>query len=328
MLRDGLDPESIDLERDNSIAGDGPPSTSLAISAIEGQMEKDDDRPPLAAASAIEDSYEALSENDKATLSLAPSDHDVALNDVEQNDGQSSVEEQNDGESDDVAKEEDPRAALMAMLSKRAPPQTDEPKSTPPLEQSDGAAEPNDAAKEEDPRAALMAMLSKRAPSQVEEPQITPSPDEDAEENDPKSALTAMLSKRAPSTPSEQPTSTSEEDVPEDPRATLMAMISRRGSSSEAKPTTDSVAPADGAGPMTIGQMAAAAALRKTLQVKESNFDTQSAVVEAPGDLSDEDEVPIRDDPRFEKYFRMLKMVSYWRYLAPFFLPMLVSGLC
>ena len=116
MLRDGLDPESIDLERDNSIAGDGPPSTSLATSAIEGQMEKDDDRPPLAAASAIEDSYEALSENDKATLSLAPSDHDVALNEVEQNDGHSSVEEQNDGESDDVAKEEDPRAALMADL--------------------------------------------------------------------------------------------------------------------------------------------------------------------------------------------------------------------
>ena len=66
---------------------------------------------------------------------------------------------------------------------------------------------------------------------------------------------------------------------------------------------------------MTIGQMAAAAALKKT-KAAEENDDAQSAVVKAHDDLAGEDAVPIREDPRFEKYFRMLKMVRYLRYLS------------
>ena len=56
-------------------------------------------------------------------------------------------------EEEAEAEEPDPRAALMAMLSKRAP---EEPK--------DKVVEEEAEAEKPDPRAALMAMLSKRAP--------------------------------------------------------------------------------------------------------------------------------------------------------------------
>jgi len=125
-------------------------------------------------------------------------------------------------------KEHDPRAVVMAMLSKRSnPTSTREPGCK---------AEENDVEKDKlDPRAALMAMLSKRAPSaaSLDVPIIKAIEQEKRNEPDPRTALVSMLRKRAPPaapvSESKIESSEQEEESKKDgPRAVVMGMPSKR----------------------------------------------------------------------------------------------------
>ena len=125
-------------------------------------------------------------------------------------------------------KDVDPRAALMTMLNKRAPPTVDESKTE--------AKEAKEEDEVKDPRAALMTMLNKRsppAPAVVEEPPKAESKEEEETEPDPRAALMSMLNKRAPPTTSvdESKNEASKEEKEEanpDPRAALMTMLNKR----------------------------------------------------------------------------------------------------
>ncbi|KAL7551802.1 hypothetical protein ACHAWF_014998 [Thalassiosira exigua] len=254
--------------------------------------------------------------------------------------------EGNDGESQNQeAEQEDPRAALMSMLSKRAPSaqaiwgqssneqsKDEDPraalmsvlsKRVPPAQSSDNLPE-SQGTKQEDPRAALMSMLNKRAHAQTMDTQsslqeskeeharsalmsvlskrASPSPassQDGAKSDDPRAALMSMLNKRAPNLPggTQSPNPEVKQD---DPRANLMAAISKR------EPPTPGQDPKPG-GPMQIGAMAAAAALKKRVPAGAENGSTQSAAA-SPEGSTEKGPPSIREDPRFSKYFKMLKM--------------------
>jgi hypothetical protein len=124
-------------------------------------------------------------------------------------------------ESTEVANNPDPRAALMAMLSKRnLPPPEEIPLPSSVKDTNEANVEEEEVNAQQDPRAALMAMLSKR---NLPPPEETPLPSsvKDADE-----------------------ANVEEEEVnaQQDPRAALMAMIAKRS----APPTGDSASPPKG----------------------------------------------------------------------------------
>ncbi|KAL7542696.1 hypothetical protein ACHAXR_011993, partial [Thalassiosira sp. AJA248-18] len=204
------------------------------------------------------------------------------------------AEEPKNASPEEEEREADPRAALMSMLSQRAPPLlSGEPK----IE-----ASPEEEEKQVDPRAALMSMLSNRAPPiPAEESKKAQSPEEEETQHDPRAALMSMLSKRAsPPDEPQSPPPPSEEAKQEDPRAALMSMISKRAS-----PTGADDAKVD-APKLAGGATAGASALTK--QAPGSNDGAQSAV-KPPDAAKENDGLPtIREDPRFSKYFKMIKM--------------------
>ena len=181
----------------------------------------------------------------------------------------------------------DPRAALMSMLNKRASPVAAEETEITKNEAGD---------KEEtipDPRAALMSMLNKRAPPADDTESKTETEEEKVEDvnPDPRAAL-SMLNKRAPPTEQDKPADSEKEEteVKPDPRAALMSMISKR------------------APPEPVEGESKVSAVAK----EESTADAEKASTEA--DVSPS----IRNDPRFAKYFKMLKMVRYLMILSCF----------
>ena len=235
MLRDGVDPDTLDLDTANSFVGDTPSENEAALSTF-------------------------------------------IRNEVSTKRGGQGTMEQNDGavKSDEVAKEEDPRAALMAMLSKRAPPAEE---AQQPFEEAQQGPPKDD----EELRKVDVDEENKRLRKELEELRKKLSSDE---RNDPGAALT------------EQVTPSSECDANQEAPAMQAEKL---------KMKSESATPAGDGGPMAIGAMAAAAALKKTKQAEGSNDD---AVAKTPGDVTDKENVPIKEDPRFTKYFKMLKMVS------------------
>ena len=222
MLRDGIDPETLDLDTASSFA-------------------------------ANEAALSTFIRNEVST----------------KRGGQGTMEQNGAVKSDEVAKEEGPRAALMAMLSKRAPP-AEEAQQGPPKD-------------DEELRKVDVDEENKRLRKELEELRKKLSSDE---RNDPGAALT------------EQVTPSSECDANQEAPAMQAEKL---------KMKSESATPAGDGGPMAIGAMAAAAALKKTKQAEGSNDD---AVAKTPGDVTDKENVPIKEDPRFTKYFKMLKMVS------------------
>ena len=135
---------------------------------------------------------------------------------------------------------------------------------------------------ESDPRAALMSMLNKRSPPT---PAVDESKTKAEETKDPRAALMSMLNKRSPPIPADEPENKADDQESEtkeaDPRAALMSMISKRA---PPQPTEES----------------------KSAAPQSSSTDTTTADKASAG----KDEVlTIRNDPRFTKYFKMLKMV-------------------
>ena len=209
--------------------------------------------------------------------------------------------EQSNSQSSSLAPEEDdanpdPRAALMSMLNKRAPPLSNLKKlSTIESVPSAIGSSSSEGEDNPDPRAALTSMFNKRAPptsSTVKEPKKLPvkvpsSAEKEGNEPDPRAALMSMLNKRAPPTPpvvtepKRLPVIESDDkpanDKPADPPAALMSMLNKR-----APPATDElsrpaiVTPPTGKSPRLLDAVANASAHKV---VEES---PQPAVVSTP----------------------------------------------
>ena len=213
VQRDELDPTVLDLD----------PEKSLESQLMQGKEDDGDDK----------------SDYDGATAEENKVDVDVDI-ESRSNDGPlENADGSCDRGQDETSKEEvadepepDPRKALMAMLSNRAP-QTQEVVEEPASEAKEAESEETDS----DPRIALVAMLNKRAPPSptpalVDEEPTTEAKEED-EVKDPRAALMTMLSKRSPPAPAvvEEPSnaeSKEDEETEPDPRAALMSMLNKR----------------------------------------------------------------------------------------------------
>eukprot|EP00804_Cyclotella_cryptica_P000890 CCRYP_001117-RB/>CCRYP_001117-RB protein AED:0.15 eAED:0.22 QI:0/1/0.78/1/1/0.92/14/0/3367 len=159
----------------------------------------------------------------------------------------------------------DPRAALMAMLSKRNPPPVDEP--TPAMlshESSEGDGHGSDTEKNEhDPRAALMAMLSKRNPPPSAKPESAQSNYAASKRDDNGNDI---VKRYHPPEPWAQPSEINNNETEKH--------LQRQNDTS----LNDSLPP---------GNIAPRPAAQSPLL---------------------ENELPLSKDPKYEKYFRMLKM--------------------
>jgi hypothetical protein len=175
-----------------------------------------------------------------------------------------------------------------------------------------------------------MAMISKRNAT----PGVEDEPSKEEDQPDPKAALNAMFAKRnAPPESSETEADAgvgdAEEEPEPDPRAALMAMISKRNATSSEGPQDKADKTPRAANPITKSSMPAVEhpeetpdprkALSATLKNqtdKESgelppglNNQSKSTELEKQPTPADS-EPPLNRDPKYEKYFRMLKMVS------------------
>ena len=237
----------------------------------------------------------------------------------------------------------DPRAALMSMLSKRAPPTTDEPTNVDQIipshmqsvEKSKNEAKEEEEEDVKDPRAALMSMLNKRAPPQEEEVKDESVEKKTTEETtpDPRAALMTMLNKRAPPPADdiESKTETEEqkvEDANPDPRAALMSMLNKRSPPAEQDKPADSktVKPEKEATEVKPDPRAALMSMinkrapPEPVKEESKGEHTADAPAKTAEKASTEADVSpsIQNDPRFAKYFKMLKMVRCLMILSDF----------
>ncbi|KAL9179362.1 hypothetical protein ACHAXT_008652 [Thalassiosira profunda] len=352
LQRDGLDPGIMDLDPNKSVAsqlkavGDTPfAKTAVAVDeALESQRPSENQESvgegglPLDQDPTYEKYYRML----RMGLSLGAVKNamqrdgiDPGVMDASQpkavdgtppgatavTAGGSNIGAQSDVEGQDVVTDMDPRAALTAMLSKRAPPAAeDQPTSTVAPGPSDAndalnamlsnrggptAVEQNQEATQADPMAALMAAITKRAsPTPAEQQANVESSASD--QSVARIALNAMLTKRGEQDNvggEGEPIKPEEDAQQQDPQAALMAAITKRASPPLA---SEASAPPSG-DPMNIGALAAAAALKKQAPAEVANDSVQPAAKDA-GVEAKEGESMIREDPRFAKYFKMLRM--------------------
>merc|ERR1712194_259264 len=200
---------------------------------------------------------------------------------------------------------------MGSMLSKRAPP-AEKPKIDPSQKEE---------LEQADPRAALTSILSKRAVLEEESGNI-PSSKEGTEQADPRAALMSALSKRAP--PAKEPTMApfqKEELEQANPKAALTSMLSSGGTSS----SKDGTEQADGAPKISedprfakyfkmIAMGLSMGAVKNAIQRDQQDPSIMDLdpgkSLESQQSLKskDSDDIPLKDDPIYSKYFKMSKM--------------------
>lgn len=223
--------------------------------------------------------------------------------------------EADDPQTTDAKEEANPRAALVAMLNKRAPANEDTTSKTDDMQGRDEKARANET-EPSNPRAALMSMLHKRSANTVDANGTTESMldvADKAEAVDPRASLMAMLNKRSPNNEL-QPEDN--EPLP-DPRSALMSMLKTRTPPSADDVIKDSppVLKREKGGLETSNSRAGLMSMLKNRAPpvdveKERPTKLDIAPHEANVAAKDEEQPVLRKDPRFEKYFRMMKMVS------------------
>jgi hypothetical protein len=174
-------------------------------------------------------------------------------------------------------KEEDnnPKQALHSMLANRL--------GTPPIQHE--TKDPPSS----DPRAALMAAIGSRVEKQ--------------EPSDPRGALMASIGKRAEDAP------------PADPRAALMASISKRATPLAQEEEEETVDPKANLAAMLQNRIAAAGGGGGPLSKSEakSNLSGMLAMRSPPAEVKEtvdtcsDGRPALKNDPKYEKYFKMLK---------------------
>jgi hypothetical protein len=204
------------------------------------------------------------------------------------------VEDQPLRAEEDDDDQPDPKAALNAMFAKRSSPAES-------IETEQSKNVGGDDAKEEpepDPRAALMAMISKRHAPAVED---QPSMEEKEDQPDPKAALNAMFAKRsapAESNETEQYNNVGGDEVQQEP------------SNIEA---SRQIADQSQKSPHPRNALTAMLKKQKSEDVGEPLNGTTNQSTSPDNEVKStaaDKEPPLNKDPKYEKYFRMLKMVS------------------
>ena len=196
-----------------------------------------------------------------------------------------------DGASSEATVAEDPRAKLMAAIAKK--------------KAADEAAKEDvsggGAGVAEDPRAKLMAAIAKK--KAADEAAKAESTDTDAAAaEDPRAKLMAAIAKKkAADEAAKEEASGGGAGVAEDPRAKLMAAIAK-------KKAADEAAKADDASESSAGKPDPRAALMAAMAKKKAADEAAKKDVEEKVSTAAAASTCLRDDPKYGKYFKMMKV--------------------